>query len=63
MLILENESLNMTVSVKTVPNDTFGTYFENTILNIEATAVLLCCVLVTLDVQSNYSSYLASVFL
>ena len=30
-------------------------------LDIEATAVLLCCVSVTPDLQYNYSSYLASV--
>ena len=52
--------LFVTVSAKTVPNGTFG-ISRNTIWNIEATAVLLCYILVMLDLHYNYSSYLASV--
>ena len=39
----------VTVSVKTVNNDTLG-ISRNT---IKATAVLLCCILIMLDLQYN----------
>ena len=41
----------VTVSAITIPNGTFG--ISRTFWNIEATVVLLCCVLVMLDVQHN----------
>ena len=46
------QTQNVTVSAKTVPNGTL-VFREIPFWNIEATAVLLCCGLVTLDVLYN----------